>query len=563
MKDKYLYAVIAVLAVLMVASFVGWTLRPSQDEVQQTVDSALAKQEMAYQARETAFKTQIASQIAELAEAHKLVVAEKDAVIQRQSAEISAIKTELAKATGTLDDLKAEQEKQLAEAKARDQGYVLDEVTLGETVSFNLDQGKLPFLVDGTISFKDDNYDVQERFSVPNGTAFVAYSAIDDEDFADKPYLIVTQRPSFVYEYKFSDPVLMSEISDDDPLTIAFLGKTVDIVEASASEVTIRTGTKYYLMEGQTVTIDGKSVTLAFVGDNDRVGIVVDGESAVLTEFDHETVGGLDVRVEDILVNARAGSAALVVGQDVLVTQKDGDYYMDDEEFRFEIESTAGELTGLKVLYDERRDALDDDVKPLALGDEIAFPGGFVALKFDKVVNTDYVGYDIAFEQFDDRLKNDTDIIDKPCVVITSTSDKGLSVNDFDVREAYVCTDGKIYYQDRQADWLEDVVANLKLINDDFEMSVAVSGGDLVFTNTYGETITVDTDFANEKLGATEDEAEATDVIYNANNFGNREKDVLLMSGIVLQSPESNADRDRVLFKLPSDLVEVELFIHG
>lgn len=563
MKNKYLYAVIAVLAVVMVAGLIGWATRPSETEVQATVDAALMKQDLAYQAREKAFKSEVASQLDELKMAYDADMAAREAVIARQSAELSTLKTELAEATGTLDDVKAAQEAQLAEAKARDEGYVLDEVLLGDTVSFNLDQGKLPFLFDGTISFEDDSYDVQERFSVPTGKVYLAYSAIDDEDFAEKPYVILTQRESFVYEYKFTDAVLMSDITNDDPLKITFLGKAIEIVDADANEVVIRTGTKYYLLEGQSVDIDGKTVTLAFVGDNGRVGILVNGESQVLTEYDHETVGGLDVRVEDILVNARSGSATLVVGDDVLVTQKDGDYYLDDEQFRFAISTSNGTLTGLSVIYDERRDSLSDDVKPLALGEEVTFPGEFISLKFDKVLNTDYVSYDVAFEQFDDRLKDETDIVDKPCVVITSTSDKGVSINDFDVQEVYVCVDGKVYYQDRQADWLEDVVANTKLINDDFEMSVNVVGGELQFANTFGELLTIDTDFANEKLGATQDEAEATDVIYNGNNFGSREKDTLLMSGIVLQDPESNADRDRVLFKLPSDQVEVELFIHG
>ena len=347
----------------------------------------------------------------------------------------------------------------------------------------------------------------------------------------------------------------------DEPLNIKFLGQNVEIVKVTANEVTFRSGTSHYLFEGQSFTVDDKTVTLDFVSENGRVSVTVDGETKVLQEFDHEVIGGLDVRVENILVNSRSGSATLVVGQGVLVTQKNDDNYMDDSQFRFEITTDgSGNLTGLSVIYDEVRETLSDDVKPLALGESLTFPNSFLSVKFDKVLYTDYFTYDVSFKTFNHRLKDGTPI-NVPSVLLRASSDKGIEVASDNVGEIYIDASNNVYYQDNQGDWLQDSTANTQLVNNDFIVTVAVVGGQLQFATAYSETITADTDFVNKQLGPTQRESEPVDVSYNAAQFGTRDKDVLLASGIVLVNPDTNSGNDRVSFKLPSDRVEAELFI--
>jgi hypothetical protein len=554
MDNRYLYGLAAVLAVAVVTLGLLYASAPTQKDVTNAVDAAVTKANLVAQARETAFQTRVASQIEALKTAYQTELTARDT-------QISALTSQLSTATATAAELNAEKEAVTNAALVRDQGYVLDKIYLGDTISFNLDDGKLPFLIDGTISFNEDNYDVQERFSLPTGNVFLGYSVVDDEDFASKPYIIVSDYGTFKYQYLFSDPVKMSEVTNDEPLNIKFLGQNVEIVKVTANEVTFRSGTSHYLFEGQSFTVDDKTVTLDFVSENGRVSVTVDGETKVLQEFDHEVIGGLDVRVENILVNSRSGSATLVVGQGVLVTQKNDDNYMDDSQFRFEITTDgSGNLTGLSVIYDEVRETLSDDVKPLALGESLTFPNSFLSVKFDKVLYTDYFTYDVSFKTFNHRLKDGTPI-NVPSVLLRASSDKGIEVASDNVGEIYIDASNNVYYQDNQGDWLQDSTANTQLVNNDFIVTVAVVGGQLQFATAYSETITADTDFVNKQLGPTQRESEPVDVSYNAAQFGTRDKDVLLASGIVLVNPDTNSGNDRVSFKLPSDRVEAELFI--
>lgn len=556
MDNRYLYGAIAVLFVAVVTLGLLYANAPSKADVKNAVDTAVTQANVASQARETAFQTEVASQI----DALKTVYQTE---ITARNAQIESLQTQLNVATGQVDELTAQEEAATAAAQARENGYVLDKINLGESASFNLDDGKLPFLIDGTISFNDDKYDVQENFSA-TGNVFLGYSGspFDDEDFAANPYLVVSDYGAFTYQYLFTDPVTMSNVSNDQPLRIKFLGRDVEIVKVTSSEVTFRSGTSHYLFEGQSFTVDGKTVTLDFVSENGRVSVTVDGETKTLMEFDHETIGGLDVRVEDILVNSRSGSATLVVGEDVLVTQKNDDEYMDNSQFRFEITTDgSGNLTGLSVIYDEVRESLSDDVKPLALGESLTFPGNFLSVKFDKVLYTDYFQYDVSFKTFNHRLKNGTPI-NVPAVLIKSSSDRGIEVADDNVNEIYVDESNNVYYQDNQGDWLQDTTSNTVLVNNDFKVNVTVNGGgELEFTTAYPETITAATDFVNKQLGGTQRESDPIDVSYNARPFGTRDQDVLLASGVVLLDPDTHSQNDKVSFKLPSDFVEVELFI--
>lgn len=555
MEAKHLYAAFAaIFGVIAIIALVAWTNAPSEADVQATVDyavsQAVAKERTASEAQMSDIKSQYTTYIGDL-----------QTKVDSLSTALESTQSRLATVTSELDTEKKAQEDLAGAVALTESGELIDDLQLGDIVNFNLDDGKVSKLFDGTIKFLDDEYEVQERF-VALGSMYIGYSGNTsyDEHFGAKSYIVLENKEILSYRYEFDDPVLMSDITNNDPLRITFLGEEVEIVNASASEITFRTGKSFFVNEGTSFTFDGKTVQLAFISDNNRASVCVDGECKTVQEYDTETINGVDVRVEDILVNSRAGSATIVLGTDVLNDQKNSTEFSTYDDFNFYIETSSGQLTALVVMYDERSNDLDDDVKPLAVGEEVCFPNKYVCVKYNSLLYTDYRDYTMQFQEFDEELKNGTDVVKSAVLIETSKAD--IEVASENVKELYVAFDGKVYYQDNDGEWLETVTTDVKIVNNDYTLLLDVVSGDVVFIMPTAGTLVVDTNFTNEQFGLMKDEAETTDVIYASNTFGTFEYDLLTISGLVVKDVESNADNDELSFSIPSDVVEAEVLVY-
>ena len=558
MERKTLAAfAVGVLAVLVIAILaVGYSSRYSKDEVK----AQLEAQQVKSQKELDDFATQTEQKLAEIE--------------QKQAADLAVLKAQEDAKAVALEEAQAkiaELEKTAAEVPivtppaSVGETKLYDKLKLGDVVKFDVDNGDLSGLFDGTITFNDELYDVEERIVTTGTDMYVDFSAVGDEELGAQPYVALDAREAIAYRYEFKDSIDMTQISDDEPLTLKFLGKEVEVVKASASGVTFRSGQTFYLKEGDSVTVDEKKVVLEFVGDNGRAGVSVDGVSKVITEFRSEQINGVDVRVEDILVNSRAGSAVLVVGSKVLEDQKSGDYFFDNKDYKFRVESSGGQLKALVVTYNvERNDITDSDAKtkPLALGDEVVFGDNFAAVKFEKVYNADYKTVDVELTRFREELFDGTDV-DK-LVARVSADSKIFEIASDETDEVFIAGDNKVYYADSKGDWHESTTASLKIVNEDYEVLVAFNGGgQLVFTlPTPGENVVLDTKLADKKFGLLKDDAEGTDIVYSTKNVGTKDFDVLGVSGVVIRSPDNKAGQDEFSMDIPSDIVEVGVAVY-
>jgi hypothetical protein len=64
-----------------------------------------------------------------------------------------------------------------------------------------------------------------------------------------------------------------------------------------------------------------------------------------------------------------------------------------------------------------------------------------------------------------------------------------------------------------------------------------------------------------QKLGNTIEKNEPGELIYNAYQIGSKEDDVLLESGAIVQTPESNGDNDEVGLLIPSEVVKATITV--
>lgn len=514
-----------------------------QTKTSQALDALLGKVDaLAKESAENAKKTAEANTLLEK------VQAEKDAELKTQSEEIARLREELKNPTAGVSTVV---------------GEILDNLWLNDAVNFVVDDQDVPELIDGTIEFDGTDYDVHEEFRSVTGKLVLGTSLTEDDEFSGTPRLMVTDRQSLVYSFVFDEPVSIADISDEEPLSITLLGQPMEFVKVTASQATIRSGEEVVLFEGQETTVNGKTVTLVIVGDG-AAYVKVGDSTKVIKEFRSETVGGVDIRVEDILSNEDGpGMATLVLGTDTIYRQNNNDDFFDDENFVFKMTVIGGELKEITVSHDEKLDKVDGERAALGLGQELCFPNGFLCVKFDSLENTDYVEFSVAMDEFDEELVTEVDV-NTQCAVIT-TEDKNIEIGTTEeVSEIYACVNNKVYYQDTDGDWFEVALTSAKLVNDEAKYSLAMGpGSSLRLVEPTGDYVELDTDFTGERLGSLEDEAESTDVKYNSINVGEREYDVLTLFGTVIVDVETNADNDEVVVKIPSDRVEANVLVYS
>lgn len=511
-------------------------------------------------------ETIVSEAIAEEQQATEQAIAAKQLELERKLAELAEAKD--AEREAALEELREELvNESTTEANAGAEelypsGELIDDVFLGDIVSFSLDDGDLNHLVDQEIRFNEDDYDVHEEFVSFNNGLTVLYSAVDDEEFSSEPYIGV-EKGTLEYRLVFDDPINMSEVSDDESLIIPFLGTDMEVVGVTANEVKFRSGTEFTLRDGESIEFDGKEVVLEFISENNRVTVSVDGVAEVVNEFDTERINGLDVRAEDILVNSREGIATLLLGEDTLLELDNGEEWLgqDDNPFEFSIVSSGGFLEAFVLSYEERHDELNDEFPVLGLGDSIAFPNEHVTLEFAEILENDYIEFKFEFDGFNDELENGTDVINDECILV-STSDRDIEVLDEEADEVYVCKDNSSFYEDNSGDWYQALVTDVRLVNDDAEYNLSIGGVDRLRIESLSDTlIRLDTVWADEKLGVEENDAEAGDILFGNNGVGKVEYDILTPFGAILVDVENNADSDEFVLNIPSDRIELELLV--
>lgn len=443
-------------------------------------------------------------------------------------------------------------------------GERIDNIYVNDGINFLVDDQDLAKLQDTSIDFNDDTYEIHEEFGTQPGKVVFASSLTEDDKFGAEPHVVV-ERGGLVYSYVFDETVKVADITNDEPLKLNFLGQNIEIVKLDSGKAVLRSGTEVFLMTGQKTTVAGKEITLNVAGSNDNVYVCVAGECKILKLYKSEKVGGLDVRVEEVLSSEDGnGAATLVVGADTVYEQKNADGWYGNDEFKFEIVlvNSNTELKELRVVYDEARTKLNKEFKPLGLGEEVCFPNNFVCVKFDKLQNADYTDVEVSFDDLDVELANGTDV-SLNCVDVKTSQDDAVQIGTNEDNEFYVCSDGQAYFDDVDGDWYAVALSSVTIENEDSVYTLQWNGGHLKFVEPTGGQIVLQTDFANEKLGTTEDESESAELQYNSIGLGDRDYSVLTLYGTVLQEPDSNGDNDEVIFSIPADALEGELLVYN
>lgn len=268
-------------------------------------------------------------------------------------------------------------------------GYLIDDFFLETPKSKDLSDREIS-LFDGEVDFDGKSYDADETFSITNITL-----KANENDFEGNVYLTLPEN-SLSYKIAFESGLNISKIGvDDKTLTFDFLGKEVEVLEWGSDSITLLSGKDYLLIEGQSVTVEGKNVTLVYVTE-DYAYVSVSGVGSKINEKQTKSINGLEVRASDILYRSNAESKAeLKIAKKVQTIIDDGDEYEQDGSWTWIIDDS---LRVIGLTLNEEYTNLDEEFSALAPKDEICLPNRYVCVEYNGLSDVDREEYTFDVE---------------------------------------------------------------------------------------------------------------------------------------------------------------------
>jgi len=487
-------------------------------------------------------------------------------------------------------------------------GAVSKDIALGDTLVSqfgDIDHTDIDSLIDTSIPFDEDTYNVHEKLILGTSTPAVYTSSDNDKDFGKDP-VIAVKSGGLEYQYIFDEDIDTTNLGSDTPLEIDFLGKSLTItgMDAGADSITVQMGTDYYMNFNDTVTVAGKTVKLVNVGSNSVV-VQVGSEEKIISKGSSAKVGGLRVKVKDVFYSDTQSerAASLVIGENVDKTYKDGEaFYIpcstpatsgcskDDPDWEWTISLTGSQIAandyiGVKFVGDWD----DADSPVIKEGQTMNLPENYLWLKFDSLKTKKFYEYTITFHDSVD-IKG-TSYTNVPVFEIKGPSKDSLKTasQNKETQSIYLYyddsstevvvfykdpTDGKYYEDDRYsyADGMNDTIFTFKYGDTELEAHFAdadTSGGS---TDPYLTIPDLDLGIATSiDSGAfvgmgTSGKAEAEDVIYGlpistSKLLGELDNDVLFSYGAYIKDVKDQASKDTVIIDIPNQQQKVKAII--
>ena len=263
-------------------------------------------------------------------------------------------------------------------------------------------------LFDGEITFQGTSYDTAEELGLTATGAILATSlSSSDDDYTTTAYLEVPSRDVITFSYKFDESIQLRSASTSQPLSIDFLGDSLQItsVASAGNAFTAYVGEEHYMSVDESVVVEGMTVTLIEVSSTSAI-IEVDGVSEIISTSSTETINGLEVTVDDVFSRTeRAESSAnLIIGIESSETYTDGEAYIgedsDDPDWRWNLANLH--VNGTTQTFQIENDFIYNDLtdNPIAEGECIDLPNEYVQICFDSltVADTDYATYTIEYD---------------------------------------------------------------------------------------------------------------------------------------------------------------------
>ena len=338
-----------------------------------------------------------------------------------------------------------------------------------------LDDTELEGFADDEVEVNDNDYDYNEQILIGANALRAQFSGAnnwdEDENYGTEPYMEVTEN-GVEYRILFESPVDQADITEDE-LEIDFLGREIRIIDfedGPSDSITVEASNEYFMQEGDSVTVDGRVVTLEKVGEN-AVLVDVDGQTLSVDadsnggydteEFDQADDFKVEVESSFYIEGATDNSATLKLGNNIQDTYEEGDALEifdgeDDEDEATWIWTVnvdgSDDLISFGVTNNQRYEKTGvtdpEDRGALAMGEALDF-GGYASIMMAGYSEPE-MGRMGNFEiDFDNDNKDDADPV--------SAATPALGSNEYIVFEADDDDDFEITFGDNSVEKAERV----------------------------------------------------------------------------------------------------------
>lgn len=340
-------------------------------------------------------------------------------------------------------------------------GGVSEDIPLGmnlaasNQIDTTLQDDDIDTLLDSALTFQSKDYDYSELVGFGRGTnnATLQTSLSSSDDDYQRDVVLEVERDAIKYFFGFDEAINVSKASTSQPLEIKFLGKTLKItsVDSSQTKFTAYVGNEYFMDVGDSVEVNGKTLTLTNVGSGGAVVIDVDGVSETIPASSTETINGIEITNDETFYEDTKAqrSATLIAGGDSQETYQDGDAYVgeneDDPDWVWNIAglgansassitvSDASGWTETGPILGIENDFVynDDSDNPPKVGECIELPNNFISVCLDSltVPDSDYAEYVVEYDSSADLSRYNASWTSIPAIYIHTDVDEGLKVN--------------------------------------------------------------------------------------------------------------------------------------
>ena len=306
-------------------------------------------------------------------------------------------------------------------------------------------------LQDSEVTFQSDSYNFHDEIVLASTSPTIATSLNASEDDYKTGIYMEVATSALSYYYVFDEAINVSTATTAQPLTIEFLGKTMKITGTDTTtphtKFTAYVGDTYSMNIGDSVTVEGKTVTLENVGSTGSIRLTIDG--TLYTVSGTETHDGVEITVDDYFyADALAErGATLIMGKQSSETYSDGVAYKkvdgicnddptDTDCWEWVINglnaNAAGDTgddasntyptIGVKSIF-----VINDDTdNPVTAGGCYKYPNDYAEVCFDAVTVSDD-DYEIVTFKYQDGVTLGA-ATDQKTVYITSSVEDGLQV---------------------------------------------------------------------------------------------------------------------------------------
>ena len=306
-------------------------------------------------------------------------------------------------------------------------GGVTEDIPLGKAIAndttfsldWELDDGDIESFMDTELNFQSESYNLHDELIIGEDSPALATSLSSTEDDYESNVFLETKREKIKYFVVFDEAINVSLATSDDPLEFKFLGKTlkiIDVPDLFTDKLTANVGSEFFMDAGDTVTVDGKKVTLVNVGEGGAIVVDVDGVLETISSSSTKTVNGIEIKNDETFYTNEKSerSASLVIGEDAVDTFQNDDEYIGEPENQPDwkwvianlgakastsIANASSDPEGPTIgiyNYFIKNDADDD---PAGIGDCYDLPNNYASVCFDSltVADDDYLELTIEF----------------------------------------------------------------------------------------------------------------------------------------------------------------------